>query len=436
MSECKEYKISELVSLNIIAKPLDGNHGGIHPTTKDYVSKGIPFVMASDINNGNLDLTTCKFLTFEHSSKLKKGFAKEGDVLLTHKASIGRTAIVPKLNAEYIVLTPQVTYYRVLDETRLNNFYLMYYFNSLEFQNLLITFSGSGSTRAYIGITEQLNLSIKLPPIILQKQIAEILSSLDDKIELNNKINQELENLAQTLFKQWFIDFEFPNENGEPYKSSGGEMVESELGEIPKGWEVGKFGDLVNIINGYAFKSKDFNDFSTEGIIKIRNINGTLVDIVNTDFVSPEVVNNLNNKFKIESGEILIAMTGAEVGKIGVVAKTNKRLWLNQRVGKITPKNSNHISYIHTMFNVLNFTEVVRNEAMGSAQPNISSQGIENIKTLIPEINLIHNFSSLYNDKFRLFYESLSENQELTNLRDTLLPKLISGELEINETSN
>lgn len=285
--------------------------------------------------------------------------------------------------------------------------------------------------------TEVLNkVLISIPDKNTQTSITEILTSLDDKIELNNKINQELETLAQILFKQWFIDFEFPNENGEPYKSSGGEMVDSELGEIPKGWFVGKFGDLVNIINGYAFKSKDFNEFSTEGILKIRNINGTIVDIVNTDFVTTEVINKLNNKFKIESGEILIAMTGAEVGKIGVVAKTYKSLWLNQRVGKIMPKNNMHISYIHTMFNVLNFTDVVRNEAMGSAQPNISSQGIENIKCLIPEINLIDEFSSLHNDKFSLFYYSLAENQELKKLRDILLPKLISGELEINEINN
>ena len=125
-------------------------------------------------------------------------------------------------------------------------------------------------------------------------------------------------------------------------------------------------------------------------------------------------------------------MTGAEVGKIGVVAKTQKSLWLNQRVGKILPNNIYHLSYLHTMFNVLNLEEVIRNEAMGSAQPNISSQGIESIKLLIPQTTLINKFSSLFNDKFNLFYDSLAENQELTNLRDTLLPKLISGELEVN----
>lgn len=269
--------------------------------------------------------------------------------------------------------------------------------------------------------------------VITQRGIVEILSSLDDKIELNNKINQELESLAQLLFKRWFVDFEFPNENGEPYKSSGGEMVDSELGEIPKGWHFGILGELVNVINGYAFKSKDFNSSLEEGIVKIKNINGITVDIVNTDFVSSNVTSKLNSKFKIISGDILIAMTGAEVGKIGVVAETKKNLWLNQRVGKLVPEYANSLSFIHNLYNTLNLTDIVRNEAMGSAQPNISSTGIEAIKILIPDKVLIENFANVFNEKYFLFVSSLAEIQVLSELRDTLLPKLISGELQINE---
>lgn len=271
-----------------------------------------------------------------------------------------------------------------------------------------------------------------IPSYQIQKVIAEILSSLDDKIELNNKINQELESLTQLLFKRWFVDFEFPNENGEPYKSSGGQMVDSELGQIPKGWRLGKFGELVDVINGYAFKSKDFDNSQEEGIVKIKNINGLTVEIKNTDFVSSNVVSNLNRKFKINSGDILIAMTGAEVGKIGVVPETKQNLWLNQRVGKVVPKDVKNTSFIHTLYNFLNLTDVVKNEAMGSAQPNISSTGIESIKILIPAQVIIEEFSRIFNDKYFLFVSSLAEIQTLSELRDTLLPKLISGELQIN----
>ena len=283
--------------------------------------------------------------------------------------------------------------------------------------------------------TQVLNeLLVSVPSLPTQTAIAEILSSLDDKIELNNKINQELENLAQTLFKQWFIDFEFPNQNGEPYKSSGGEMVDSELGDIPKGWEVGTFGDLCKIVNGYAFKSKDFGETGSNGILKIRNVNGSIVDIINTQFVSNNVIASVQDKFKVLSGHILIAMTGAEVGKTGIVPETNKSLWLNQRVGRFEPIIENTIVFIYHLFNVLNFTQAVRGSAMGSAQPNISASGIESINCIIPPKDVIQLFSSVNQDSFNLTLKHLGENQELTNLRDTLLPKLISGELEVKKT--
>ncbi|HBL0527440.1 TPA: hypothetical protein LON09_003676, partial [Escherichia coli] len=111
MSEWEFLQIKDLVSDGSLEKPLDGNHGGIHPKGADFVSSGIPFVMASDINNSQIDLVGCKFISKQQALSLRKGFAKTGDVLLTHKATLGRTAIVPPLKTDFIMLTPQVTYY-------------------------------------------------------------------------------------------------------------------------------------------------------------------------------------------------------------------------------------------------------------------------------------------------------------------------------------
>lgn len=419
MSEWKEYKLGELVALN------ERNIG------RNFKFERIEYIDTSSVTENKFE--TPVLTTLEDAPSRAKRLISDGDTIISTVRPIQKHYGFIKKAKDYQVVS---TGFVVVTPKKIEPRFLYYFLTQVEVTEYLNTIAEGGTTTFPAFKSDELkDLPINLPNLPTQSAIAEILSSLDDKIELNNKINQELENLAQTLFKRWFIDFEFPNENGEPYKSSGGEMVESELGEIPKGWEVRKFGDLVKVINGYAFKSIDFNDFSSEGIIKIRNINGTIVDIVNTDFVSIEVVKKLNDKFKIESGNILIAMTGAEVGKIGVVAKTQKSLWLNQRVGRILPNNINHLSFIHTMFNVLNLTEVIRNEAMGSAQPNISSQGIESIKLLIPQTTLINEFSSWSNDKFNLFYDSLAENQELTNLRDTLLPKLISGELEVADVT-
>lgn len=203
-----KYTVQELVDLQIIEKPLDGNHGSIHPTSKDYVEDGIPFIMASDLSNGLVNFSSCKFITEKQANTLRKGFSIAGDILLSHKATIGRTATVQENKYPFLVLTPQVTYYRVKDKQKLNNLYLKYYFDSQYFQSILQQWAGSGSTRAYIGITEQLKLPIILPDIDTQNEIVDIINRLDQKIYLNTQINQTLEQIAQALFKSWFVDFD------------------------------------------------------------------------------------------------------------------------------------------------------------------------------------------------------------------------------------
>ncbi|SFQ23560.1 type I restriction enzyme, S subunit [Butyrivibrio proteoclasticus] len=193
-SNWKEYTVQELINLDMLEEPLDGNHGNIHPKASDYVSEGVPFIMANNLIGGHVDFDNCAFITEEQAKTLRKGFAKPGDVLLTHKATIGRTAIVSD-QYDTIILTPQVTYYRV--KKGIDNRYLKYYFDSNEFQMTLSNWAGSGSTRAYLGITAQHKLPIVLPPYDEQVKIAKILRSLDDKIQINKEINKEInKNLA------------------------------------------------------------------------------------------------------------------------------------------------------------------------------------------------------------------------------------------------
>lgn len=188
-SEWKEYTVQELIDLEMLDEPLDGNHGSIHPKASDYVDEGVPFIMANNLINGVVDLDGCAFISEEQAKTLRKGFAKPGDVLLTHKATIGRTAIVPD-TYETIILTPQVTYYRV--KQGIDNRYLKYYFDSPDFQTTLNNWAGSGSTRAYLGITAQHKLPVILPPYCEQRKIADILEVLDRKIQLNVEINENL----------------------------------------------------------------------------------------------------------------------------------------------------------------------------------------------------------------------------------------------------
>ncbi len=186
-----KYTVQDLIDKGFIDPPMDGNHGEIHPKVSDYVTTGIPFIMANNLSNGFVDLAQCAFISKEQAKSLRKGFAKPKDVLLTHKATLGRIAIVPE-DYEYIVLTPQVTYYRI--HKGLSNVYLRYYFASSYFQSILESFAGGGSTRAYIGITKQCELPVYLP---CESSMLAVTTALDQIERVRNINYSEIQHLKE-----------------------------------------------------------------------------------------------------------------------------------------------------------------------------------------------------------------------------------------------
>src|SRR5690554_1449310 len=249
MTNWKEYKVEEFAEVI----------GGGTPSTKnpDYFGGSIPWITPKDLTNYEKKFIKNgdRNITKEGLSNSSAKLIPKNSILLTSRAPIGYLAI-----AENDVTTNQ-GFKSIVVNPDIADFNFVYYLIKANIER--IKGYGTGTTFAEVSATVVKNLKFSLPDLPTQTAIAEILSSLDDKIELNNKINQELENLAQTLFKQWFIDFEFPNENEEPYKSSGGEMVDSELGEIPKGWKVGTLNDLIDFSNGNAFKSNELLNENT-----------------------------------------------------------------------------------------------------------------------------------------------------------------------------
>jgi type I restriction enzyme S subunit len=209
------------------------------------------------------------------------------------------------------------------------------------------------------------------------------------------------------------------------------ELVESELGEIPRGWEIGSLGKLCSTQGGYAFKSKLFNDETGNPVVKIKNIKeGYTVDIQNCQYLSDE--NSLGKeRYELSDGDYVIAMTGATVGKTGIVVSDSDKVLLNQRVAKFTSEkfDENINWFIHSAFLVTNLRDKVENIARGSAQPNISASGIESLEMIIPSNDIIKKFLKLVDPLFQKWIISTKESKELMELRDTLLPKLISGEI-------
>lgn len=281
-----------------------------------------------------------------------------------------------------------------------------------------IEHTGIGAGKFETEIIKELKLS--LPSIRNQISIAEIFSSLDDKIELNNQINQELEALAQALFKQWFIDFELPNENGQPYKSSGGEMVESELGEIPKGWKVSTIYDIAEVIYGAPFKSSLFNQ-SGEGLplIRIRDLKTN----------EPQYWTNEKHPkgTVIQAGDLIVGMDAEFRPHFWLGSDA----WLNQRLCTFKPKAPYSRLFVREVIRPqLQFFE---NSSVGTTVIHLGKGDIDTFKSISPNVEISNKFSNLSESVVESIINSAIENRELRKIRDTLLPKLISGELTVKD---
>lgn len=275
---------------------------------------------------------------------------------------------------------------------------------------------------------------ILLPDLDYQKSVVNILNSLDSKIYLNNRINAELESMSKILYDYWFVQFDFPNNYGKPYKTSGGAMFwNEELNrEIPVGWEDGCFGDYAKLKGGFAFKSSWWTKDGLP-VVKIKDINENYtLSIENCSFVGQDKYSIAKN-YEAKAGEVVIALTGATVGKYGIMTKSDKPILVNQRVG-LFKLGENPMEKLPFLINSLNqeyFRKTVFVLASGAAQPNISTDQIDEIPLVIPKKEIL----DIYNAACAPFYETIinnqSENQKLTQLRDWLLPMLMNGQVKV-----
>lgn len=281
----------------------------------------------------------------------------------------------------------------------------------------------TGSAQPKLNQANLLKIPIKIPVNLSdQRRIAGILSALDSKIENNNKINANLEAQAQALFKSWFVDFT-------PFKDQS--FVDSELGPIPQGWKVGKLGDYCEVKSGYAFKSSWWTNKGYK-IIKIKNIseNGD-INLNDCSCVLPENCDKAKN-FIANTGDIVIAMTGATIGKFNIIPKIDEKYYINQRVGKffLGEKPIEKVPYIYCFLKQENISTQIIQKGQGSAQPNISGADIESIPMLTP-MSIILKYNKMCQPLFEKILSNRLESKKLSALRDTLLPKLMSGEIKL-----
>lgn len=297
----------------------------------------------------------------------------------------------------------------MLNEKLVSKKYLYYYFQKQNLRNL-----DTGSAQSQITIADLKRYKIAIPQIFEQKAIADTLSCLDDKIELNNNINKTLEEMAQAIFKSWFVDFE-------PFQD--GEFEDSELGRIPKGWKVNALYDFAGYINGASFKK---DEYATSGcpIIKITELKNGITN--STQYFS----GTKDEKYYIKTGDILFSWSGNPETSIDTFIWVGGDAILNQHTFKISIKNNDY-SFIYLLLKFFKpaFTRIASSkQTTGLGHVTISD--LKRIKFPYDH-KAVEEFCIILNPVIEMYVKNLLENEKLNDIRDTLLPKLISGEIRV-----
>jgi type I restriction enzyme S subunit len=250
--------IEALIDEEILYPPKDGNHGDIHPKATDYVEYGIPFVMANNIKGGKIKFHDCYHINLSQAETLQKGFAKTGDVLLTHKGTVGEVAVIPQIEFPYLMLTPQVTYYRICGTAELDTYFLATSFVTNSFQSPLKQEAGGG-TRAYLGITAQQKLGISIPPEFEEQiKIGNYFQKLDSLINQHQQKHDKLSNIKKSMMERMF-------------PKQGETIPEIRFKEFSGEWEEKELSEEVTFINGRAYSQEELQDKGKYTILRVGN---------------------------------------------------------------------------------------------------------------------------------------------------------------------
>ncbi|MDB8803602.1 restriction endonuclease subunit S [Romboutsia sp. 1001216sp1] len=398
--------------------------------SKEDDLKYINYLDTSNLTLGNINELQKLIVGEDKIPSRAKRKVKVSDILIsTVRPNQKHYGILKKVEDNMIVSTG----FAVLtpNENIVNPSYLYNYLTQNEITEYLQGIAET-STTAYPSIkpSDIGNLEIDLPPIEEQKAIAKILSDIDDKIETNNKINKRLEEMASSIFKHWFVDFEFPNEEGKPYKSSGGEMVESELGMIPKGWEVKNIKDIALSANtgADAIRRAPIVEHNT-GIRCVR-----VGDFTNNRELDSwgfcEISNVDYEKFRLSENDILITRTAC-IGLTKFIIGNINAVYNNGLI-RLKVNDNNIAPYIYALLSSNDFMNYI-NRITGetSTRPNMKVNYVLGYKFILPSKNILLKFVQTYRDLLFTNKNISIQNEKLSNLRDTILPKLISGEIRV-----
>ena len=384
------------------------------PTSSNpnYYNGGIPWLNTNEVNFCNIDSTnkTISQEGLEHSAA--KYIPANTVIVAMYGVTAGRSAI-----AKIPLTTNQACCNLVIDAAKADYRYV-YYFLKQQSDNLNKLANGGAQQNLNSLIIKK--YKIALPNLEVQHRIASILSTYDSLIENNTKRIRLLEKMAENLYKEWFVRFRFP----------GHENVEMENG-LPKGWKVMHIKDIATLKSGFAFKSEWFVSEGC-GVAKIKDIGETFMDLSNLSYVCEDNCKKAQ-RFILKEGMLTIALTGATIGKISIVPKHSTCIYTNQRLGKFFVENQpiDSLPFLYCLFSQESMVQDIINLAnSSSAQPNISPEQINNIKFTCDE-KIIDKYNQMLKGYFQIMIDLHCQNSLLARQRDLLLPRLMSGKLEV-----
>jgi len=433
--DVRTERVRDLLSSGVLWVE-DGNHGENRPLADEFASEGTPFVRPDDLSHGVVDFANCDRINAKALHRVRKGKGRAGDIAFTHRATVGRIARVGATAPDFVA-NPGVTLWRVLDQSRIDPNYLYYFMQTPFFMNQVWAEAGNTDTFPYISLTQQRGLAIRYPKLVLQRAIGSVLSALDDRIALLRETNTTLEAIAQALFKSWFVDFDPVRAKSQGLVPAGMDEAtvalfpdgfeESALGPIPASWSVAKLGEVASYLNrGISPKYLDSGGIC---VLNQKCVRDFAIDVTKArrhDDSQKSVAGR-----ELEVGDVLVNSTG--VGTLGRVAQI---LALDE-----TTIVDSHVTVVRAgervTWNFLGLAMMRRQaeiEGLGegsTGQTELSRGKLASLPLVVPTEPVLRTFDSATLSLRMRMSANAQQALTLAGVRDTLLPRLISGQLRL-----
>lgn len=409
-SEWPRFSVAQLQAKNELLVE-DGNHGEYRPRPHEFSDSGVSFIRAADMADGQVLFSSAQCINEVARLRIRKGIGKPGDVLLSHKGTVGKVAFAPK-NCPAFVCSPQTTFWRVMDERILDRNFLFAYLQSTEFKAQLASRKGETDMADYVSLTAQRQLLLPVPDILTQRKIGAVFSVFNDRITLLRESNTTLEAIAQALFKSWFVDFDPVHAKAAGLEPEGMDAAtaalfpdsfeESEMGLVPNGWKVGKVEDLMELSYGKALKATD----RVDGPVPVYGSGG---------------ITGCHNASLVNGPSVIVGRKGT----VGSLYWEDRPFFPIDTVFYVMTDNP--LTYCYYLLQTLGLKDMNTDGAV----PGLNRNNAYRLPVVVATTSILKSFNEIVSSLRNKMFSNSQHTQTLTQLRDTLLPRLISGQLRL-----